>query len=154
MERGQQHALASPRLDGSIVLILLQSQRDRSVTQCLFGREWTCRGVDAVRADIDDPTLPLPPSFNRFQVAQDAPQAEREQTIGRDTKGAKTRFTAPAYGKFESSSLQRRVQCEPDFVPHQSSPGMREAILNEVRVQAARLTTRRSSRSLPMFRAE
>jgi hypothetical protein len=22
------------------------------------------RGVDAVRADIDDPTLPLPPSFN------------------------------------------------------------------------------------------
>jgi len=33
---------------------------------------------------------------------------------GRDTKGAKTRFIAPAYGKFESSSLQRRVCCEPD----------------------------------------
>jgi len=32
------------------------------------------RGVDAVRAGIDDPTLPLPPSFNRFQDAQDAPQ--------------------------------------------------------------------------------
>src|SRR6516225_4048948 len=76
----------------------------------------------------------------------------RTRTIERDTKGAKTRFIAPAYGKFESSSLQRRVGCEPDFLPHQSSPGMREAILNEFRVQAARLTTRRSSRSLPMFR--
>jgi putative CocE/NonD family hydrolase len=31
-------------------------------------------------------------------------------TIERDTKGAKTRFIAPAYGKFESSSLQRRVK--------------------------------------------
>jgi hypothetical protein len=30
-------------------------------------------------------------------------------SIERDTKGAKTRFIAPAYGKFESSSLQRRV---------------------------------------------
>ena len=29
--------------------------------------------------------------------------------------GAKTSFIAPAYGKFESSSLQRRVRCEPDF---------------------------------------
>ena len=33
----------------------------------------------------------------------------RTRTIERDTKGAKTRFIAPAYGKFESSSLQRRV---------------------------------------------
>src|SRR6516165_7131494 len=31
----------------------------------------------------------------------------RTRTIERDTKGAKTRFIAPAYGKFESSSLQR-----------------------------------------------
>jgi hypothetical protein len=37
---------------------------------------------------------------------------------GRDTKGAKTRFIAPVYGKFESSSLQRRVCCEPDFLDH------------------------------------
>jgi len=36
----------------------------------------------------------------------------RTRTIERDTKGAKTRFIAPAYGKFESSSLQRRVGCE------------------------------------------
>jgi len=36
----------------------------------------------------------------------------RTRTIERDTKGAKTRFIAPAYGKFESSSLQQRV-CEP-----------------------------------------
>ena len=33
----------------------------------------------------------------------------RTRTIERDTKGAKTRFIAPAYGKFESSSLQQRV---------------------------------------------
>ena len=33
----------------------------------------------------------------------------RTRTIERDTKGAKTRFIAPAYGKFESSSLLRRV---------------------------------------------
>ena len=33
----------------------------------------------------------------------------RTRTIERDTKGAKTRFIAPAYGKFESSSLHRRV---------------------------------------------
>ena len=33
----------------------------------------------------------------------------RTRTIERDTKGAKTRFIAPAYGKFESSSLQRGV---------------------------------------------
>src|SRR6516162_5738810 len=33
----------------------------------------------------------------------------RTRTIERDTKGAKTRFIALAYGKFESSSLQRRV---------------------------------------------
>jgi hypothetical protein len=32
------------------------------------------------------------------------------------TTGAKTRFIAPAYGKFESSSLQRRVTCELVFV--------------------------------------
>jgi hypothetical protein len=46
----------------------------------------------------------------------------REQTIGRDTKGAKTRFITPAYGKFESSSLQRSV-CKPlvpgGLAPHQ-----------------------------------
>ena len=36
----------------------------------------------------------------------------RTRTIERDTKGAKTRFIAPAYGKFESSSLQRGVNCE------------------------------------------
>ena len=35
----------------------------------------------------------------------------RTRTIERDTKGPKTRFIAPAYGKFESSSLQRGV-CE------------------------------------------
>ena len=35
----------------------------------------------------------------------------RTRTIERDTKGAKTRFIAPAYGKFESISLHRRV-CE------------------------------------------
>ena len=34
----------------------------------------------------------------------------RTRTIERDTKGAKTRFIAPAYGKFESSSLQQRVR--------------------------------------------
>ena len=34
----------------------------------------------------------------------------RTRTIERDTKGAKTRFIAPAYGKFESISLHRRVQ--------------------------------------------
>ena len=34
----------------------------------------------------------------------------RTRTIERDTKGAKTRFIAPAYGKFESSSLLRRVR--------------------------------------------
>ena len=37
----------------------------------------------------------------------------RTRTIERDTKGAKTRFIAPAYGKFESSSLRRRVRNEP-----------------------------------------
>jgi hypothetical protein len=37
-------------------------------------------GVDAVRAGIDDPTLPLPPSFNRFQDAQDAPQGRTRTT--------------------------------------------------------------------------
>jgi hypothetical protein len=62
---------------------------DRSLS---MAAELAGRGVDAVRADIDDPTLPPPPSFNRFQDAQDAPRAEREQTIGRDTKGAKTSF--------------------------------------------------------------
>jgi hypothetical protein len=35
--------------------------------------------------------------------------------IGRDTKGAKTRFIAPAYGKFESSSLQQTVRLSRDF---------------------------------------
>jgi hypothetical protein len=70
---------------------------DRSLS---VAAELAGRGVDAVRADIDDPTLPLPPSFNRFQDA-------REQTIRRDTKGAKTSFIAPAYGKFESRPLQR-----------------------------------------------
>jgi hypothetical protein len=34
---------------------------------------------------------------------------------GRDTKGAKTRFIAPAYGKFESSSLQQTVCLSPNF---------------------------------------
>src|SRR6516165_12537145 len=43
----------------------------------------------------------------------------RTRTIERDTKGAKTRFIAPAYGKFESSSLQRGV-CEPS-VPCRAS---------------------------------
>src|SRR6516225_11025827 len=33
----------------------------------------------------------------------------RTRTIERDTKGAKTRFIAPAYRKFESSSVQQRV---------------------------------------------
>src|SRR6516162_1171580 len=33
----------------------------------------------------------------------------RTRTIERDTKGAKTRFIASAYGKFESSSLQQTV---------------------------------------------
>ena len=34
----------------------------------------------------------------------------RTRTIERDTKGAKTRFIAPAYGKFESISLRQRVR--------------------------------------------
>jgi hypothetical protein len=32
-------------------------------------------------------------------------------------KGAKPRFTAPAYWKFESTSLQRGVRSEPDSLP-------------------------------------
>src|SRR6516225_12162600 len=39
----------------------------------------------------------------------------RTRTIERDTKGAKTRFIAPAYGKFESSSLQQTVRHSLDF---------------------------------------
>jgi len=39
----------------------------------------------------------------------------RTRTIERDTKGAKTRFIAPAYGKFESSSLQQTVRLSRDF---------------------------------------
>ena len=45
----------------------------------------------------------------------------RTRTIERDTKGAKTRFIAPAYGKFESSSLQRRVVRTPVQTSHVAS---------------------------------
>ena len=47
----------------------------------------------------------------------------RTRTIERDTKGAKTRFIAPAYGKFESSSLQQRVRCELDLAARKSQKG-------------------------------
>jgi hypothetical protein len=51
----------------------------------------------------------------------------RTRTIERDTKGAKTRFIAPAYGKFESSSLQRRVR--ELSVPEEATARLRAAEL-------------------------
>ena len=45
-------------------------------------------GVDAVRPGIDDPTPPLPPSFDLFEDTQ-MRLGRNATTIGHDTEGAK-----------------------------------------------------------------
>jgi hypothetical protein len=68
---------------------------DRSLS---MAAELAGRGVDAVRADIDDPTLPLPPSFNLFRDAQDAPQADANKQSDATQKGRKPDSSHPRTG--------------------------------------------------------
>ena len=74
--------------------------------------------------------------------------------MSRYTKGAKTRFIAPAYGKFESSSLQQRVR-EPS-VPLWGkcppwSPPLPSATDDEIQNLSISVRLRRSGRAVRML---
>jgi hypothetical protein len=63
------------------------------------------------------PDLPLGFSLGGGWVAR--PVADPSHATGRVKRGARPSFTAPAYWKFESTPLQRRVRLSPviAFVP-------------------------------------
>jgi len=73
----------------------------------------------------------------------------RTRTIELDTKGAKTRFIAPAYGKFESSSLQGRVRCELVAAAPSSRPPMAEPRQASISAVASHHDTAQNPSEIP-----
>ena len=70
---------------------------------------------------------------------------------GRDTKGAKTRFIAPAYGKFESSSLQQTVNLSPAATAERREPRL-SARVCEAGLATGSAETRRAFHCTPIRR--